>query len=105
MDQQQLLPIGQAIDQSIELSKEELYEQIGSTKNDIDILLAQADRVFDQTERLIILNQAIVKYKLYEKLYYIYELRIMKEKKLIVRDFLENNPVIQKYRALRLIRN
>jgi hypothetical protein len=106
MDQYDLLPIDKAMDQCIEiLSIEEIYNQLEKVKGDIDILIMEADGVIDQAERFEILTQAVAKYQLYEKLYYIYQLRVTEQKRIIIKDFLKNNPVIKKYREAGIIRD
>ena len=104
MDQYELLLLDKAIDQSIELlSIEKLPNQLEKIKVEVDILIKQADGSIDNAERFKILTQAVVKYQLYEKLYYIYRLRIAEQKKMIIKDFLKNNPVVKKYRKAGII--
>jgi hypothetical protein len=114
-----LLPTEQTINQAFELlNRDELYHQLCQLKSEIDNLLSQLQNstILDRglsvlrlsatvrNRRFKIMCLCTSKYELYEKLYSVYQLRILEEKKEIIKDFLENNPVVQKYRAQGVIR-
>jgi hypothetical protein len=61
------------------LSITDLFELLDLTKNDIHNLQEQASKLLNKKERIATLNLAVVKYELYEKLYYIYQRRVRKK--------------------------
>ena len=90
------------------LSDEQLEKKLDQTNGEIQQILsilkeeARLDEpLYTSYDRFKIKSAVIAKYNLYEKIYKEWEIR---KKRAFVRNWLETNPIIKKYKDLGIIR-